>query len=341
MDGLCACGCGRSTRLIQKDNGSSYYTKYHSKECYPQNKKKEKLIKICECGCQREFETGYTGRKYYGRSCEAKAYRARDKAKTYSDNPLCSCGCGQKVRKVEGHWNKYIVGHHIPLPETIEKARSMILGSNITEEANRKRSETMRQAIRDNSELKVGLVERLQKGRRVTNSKRLVKMGEAPLCKCGCGEKVGRSGARYRWNKYIKDHYRHHSEYIENMREQSVANFSNPEYIEKYQKGCNRKPNGFERLFESIKGDLFIKYVGDHSLWITLLDGKSKNPDFIIEGTNKVIELHGDYWHEGEDDRVLIDSYKEVGYDCLVIWEWEMKDIDKVTNRLKGFIKRV
>ena len=69
------------------------------------------------------------------------------------------------------------------------------------------------------------------------------------------------------------------------------------------------------------------KYTGDGRLRIKLLNGKWKKPDFIYESERKIIEVFGRYWHRNDDPKQLIDEYKKVGWDCLVIWEDEMAGI--------------
>lgn len=54
----------------------------------------------------------------------------------------------------------------------------------------------------------------------------------------------------------------------------------------------------------------------------------------------KLIELFGDYWHKGEDPQDRINIFKKFGYDTLVIWESELKDINKVKNKVIKFNKR-
>lgn len=66
-----------------------------------------------------------------------------------------------------------------------------------------------------------------------------------------------------------------------------------------------------------------------------------KNPDFTnCNGKKKLIELFGDYWHKGEDPQDRINIFKKFGYDTLVIWESELKDINKVKNKVIKFNKR-
>jgi G:T-mismatch repair DNA endonuclease (very short patch repair protein) len=63
-------------------------------------------------------------------------------------------------------------------------------------------------------------------------------------------------------------------------------------------------------------------------------------PDFIhTNGHKQVIELYGDYWHKGENPQDRIDAFGQHGYQCLIIWEHEMKHLHKVTDRIKEFHK--
>ena len=81
-----------------------------------------------------------------------------------------------------------------------------------------------------------------------------------------------------------------------------------------------------------------------------------KNPDFLVpgpdpdhprRGTTKVVEAFGDYWH-GESrtgkapfdhESELIAAYADIGIECLVLWESEVKrDPDGVRARLLAFV---
>ena len=50
----------------------------------------------------------------------------------------------------------------------------------------------------------------------------------------------------------------------------------------------------------------------------------------------------GIYWHQEElDDRgeKLVNQWKEIGYDCLIIWEDELvDDLDSVLDKIAEFI---
>lgn len=70
-----------------------------------------------------------------------------------------------------------------------------------------------------------------------------------------------------------------------------------------------------------------LVYTGSGNYPILFKDGTTKYPDFILDPINetkKVIEVAGNYWHNKEEMNLVIKKYKEVGYDCLVLWEDEI-----------------
>jgi G:T-mismatch repair DNA endonuclease (very short patch repair protein) len=52
-------------------------------------------------------------------------------------------------------------------------------------------------------------------------------------------------------------------------------------------------------------------------------------------------ELYGDYWHKGQNPQDRIDMFKPFGFDTLVIWEKELKDMGAVTERIQEFHEAV
>ena len=117
----------------------------------------------------------------------------------------------------------------------------------------------------------------------------------------------------------------------------------------------NREPTEPERLVQEIEPRLL--YTGDRTFWRWLPRlGRHKNPDFVLPGPvpahpfrdlRKVVEVNGDFWHgEGftgmwpdDHERELVEAYAEVGLECLVVWESEVKeDPDEVRTRLAGFL---
>ncbi len=79
------------------------------------------------------------------------------------------------------------------------------------------------------------------------------------------------------------------------------------------------KPNSLEQFVIDL--DLpKVMFTGLGSKWVTFKNGKHKNPDFVVEGTNKVIEV-GDvyFWHTEEEIRDVVEQYEAIGYECLYV----------------------
>ena len=294
----------------------------------------------------------------------------------FGDPPLCECGCGDRVKFAYdlGRWNKRIINHNngnfgnLAIKQKSLDARRR----KALEKAQRYAHET-KARLASRPIIKIvpkktvpkynlddlpfcecgcrGKVSK-PKNRFILGHKNMMlarlakeRRGEPPKCKCGCGEEVKWNTRQKKWNMYYGKHatrdpeYRKRMSNVMNMEHKKAEliikgalNFRDPEYIAK----LNRRPNGLEMLFDSLT-DESVKYVGDGKKWVVLPNGRSKNPDFLI-GKDKVIELHGDYWHKGEDDGELIKLYKEIGYDCLVIWEREFDNLDNVLQKVAEFI---
>lgn len=108
-----------------------------------------------------------------------------------------------------------------------------------------------------------------------------------------------------------------------------------PEYrkncVTAVMKAVTIKPNKPEQQLASLLG-LLWKYTGDGTL---IIDGKC--PDFW-NGDHRLVELFGDYWHRGKNPQGRIDFFARHGYKCLVIWEHELTDKEKVKKRIRSFL---
>ncbi len=114
----------------------------------------------------------------------------------------------------------------------------------------------------------------------------------------------------------------------------------NPVYIKKRISSLSKKPSKKELILIKLIKDLNLdySYVGDGKKILG-----TKNPDFISEKDKKIIEVFGDYWHgkkarcyeETENGR--IEYFKDYGYNTLIIWEYELKDLRKVYNKILDF----
>ncbi len=106
-------------------------------------------------------------------------------------------------------------------------------------------------------------------------------------------------------------------------------------FIQKQIKSRIISPNKPEKIILSILNDLYPlewKFTGDFTFWV---DGK--NPDFLCKDKNLIIEHFGEYYHKGENPKERQNIFKKNGYESLVIWESELRDVEKVKRRIKEF----
>lgn len=120
----------------------------------------------------------------------------------------------------------------------------------------------------------------------------------------------------------------------------SIEQWKDEEYIRKVIDGLNRNPNKPELELQYILNNLFpneYAYNGNFECGFTLM---GKIPDFVnVNGKKKVIELYGDYWHRNDDPQDRIELFKKLGYECIVVWEAELKDKEKLIMKLLEFHK--
>ncbi|ORX22574.1 hypothetical protein BVF91_10615 [Thermoanaerobacterium sp. PSU-2] len=128
---------------------------------------------------------------------------------------------------------------------------------------------------------------------------------------------------------------RQSEEFREKLRQALQELWQDPDYARKALTQHLRQTRP-EKLIEQRLNELFpgeYKYVGDGQL---IIGGKC--PDFAnVNGKKKLIEVFGDYWHEGQDPQERIEFFRQYGFDCLVIWESELEDITTVVEKLVEF----
>lgn len=78
-------------------------------------------------------------------------------------------------------------------------------------------------------------------------------------------------------------------------------------------------------------------YVGNGKFFIKT-KVKTRIPDFVNIEKRKIIEVYGDYWHRGENPQDKINEYKDVGWDCIVLWEHEVMSYDFSIESIKYFL---
>ena len=101
------------------------------------------------------------------------------------------------------------------------------------------------------------------------------------------------------------------------------------------------KPNKTEQKLIIFLQSLNLPYqfVGDGTVMIGNL-----NPDFIsIDGSKKIIELFGEYWHtvkankETKTEAGRIKYFNQFGFSTLIIWSKEIKDKNILANKILSF----
>jgi hypothetical protein len=117
-------------------------------------------------------------------------------------------------------------------------------------------------------------------------------------------------------------------------------------HLEKMRAGQNVLPNKKETQLINLFKDnnLPYKYVGDGKLIIG-----GYNPDFCnTDGQKKLMEMFGQYWHSPakirawyETEQGRIAQFKSLGFDCLVIWENELRNQPKLLSKIKEWNDKV
>lgn len=141
---------------------------------------------------------------------------------------------------------------------------------------------------------------------------------------------------------------KHHSEEVKKkMSLFQKSNWQDPIFIQKMIKSSHRKPNKKEIYLNSLIQKTIpntFKYNGNFECGISV---NRMIPDFVnVNGQKQVIELFGDYWHDDKRRKIPWHYtewgkkavYSQLGYDCLVIWQHELKDENKVVKKIEEFI---
>ena len=103
-------------------------------------------------------------------------------------------------------------------------------------------------------------------------------------------------------------------------------------FIQSILKASAVRPNKFEVKVGNLLNELYpmeFEYTGNGS---KIIGGMS--PDFTSTKDSYVIEAYGDYWHMNDNPQNRIDRFREVGFDCLIIWESELKDTNKLVQKI-------
>lgn len=287
---------------------------------------------------------------------------------------FCACGCGEKVSKPE---NRFIHGHYIRT-EDHKKRQSKILkeyyekhvhhtkGKKFSAERNKKVSRSLKEKHKTDKEFHEKMCHILYQ-HAIDNAKSKE-----------IREKIRNSVSKYnqtpdarkhlsiKLREYHKNHKngffgKHHTEKTKKLL--SIKNSGrlcgdkNPskrpevkeklskllrtrwlddKFVKKVAAGLNIKPNKPETQLLRILKRNFVGWEYSGNLRKTI---EGKSPDFINEEKKQIIELFGDYWHRGQTGEKRKLLFKRNGYDCLIVWEHELENKNKLIERLKDFAK--
>ncbi len=247
-----------------------------------------------------------------------------------SEGNYCRCGCGMKVaegrRFVSGHntrkYPKPILNHHLcecGCGELVASNRQFVNhhntanGLNLSADAIKKMAMSLTGKKHSQEDIE----------KRSISLRKVVHTEE--------------------WNKRVSEAKKGISLSKEHRYKLSLANLGKKQpkgTIEKRLKSMHKSlhihPNKPETIILNLLNVIYPnewKFTGDFSLIIN-----GKNPDFVnVNGQKKIIELAGDYWHEKSYTKDRAKVFKPFGYKTLVIWEHELKNIERVTKKIKKF----
>lgn len=275
----------------------------------------EDNIKLCECGCGVSINPKSHYSKGHNRRGLPSA-KVKGKWKYRTPSQLCECGCG-KMTKVG---NRFVYKHgcgrefgYKHTKETIDKLskpRSEVGRMNIKIAFNTPEMKLKRSLIGKEVQSRPELRKQQSKSHKKLMSNPDFKRKHKEACNTPEAKK--------------------------NFSKSSLKLWKDPEYIKIQMKARNVKQNKTEKRLDNILNNLYpgeYKFVGDGQIVIN-----GKVPDFInVNGQKKIIELFGDYWHRNDtpEDRAKI--FEPFGYQTLVIWEHELKNLRRVSFRINRF----
>lgn len=287
--------------------------------------------KFCECGCglrvKNRFVSGHNGVLCKGKILSQKTKDKISKAKKGSI----------------GYWN----GKHHSLETRIKISKSH-MGKKLSN-IHRINVGLSLKGFKHSEQSRKNMSEAKKKQTQETRNK-ISKANKGRKYPLEFGKKISDSNkGRDSWNKglikcYTKETLEKMSIAKLNMSEEIRQKISNSvkrlwkdkEYITKICKGRAIRPNKPETIVLDLLNNFYPnewRYTGDFSFMIN-----GKNPDFVnCNGQKKIIELFGNYFHKGENPKDRAKIFAPFGYKTLVIWERELKNINKVKSRIQRF----
>ena len=120
----------------------------------------------------------------------------------------------------------------------------------------------------------------------------------------------------------------------EHKKKTSIAikrKWQDPKFVKKVRRYvCPNKPE--LKLLTFLSKDWLFTGGGKN---VHSIDGKQ--PDFTNYKTKQVIELFGDYWHQGQDPKERTWFFERQGWKCLIVWQSELEKPNKLRSKLDRF----
>lgn len=119
----------------------------------------------------------------------------------------------------------------------------------------------------------------------------------------------------------------------------------NPDAVERMMKNHWRRPTGPEKKVILLANDLHLplKYTGANGFIARSAKGQVRNPDFIVVGTPKIVEVFDSSFHymgKKRDRWWVRDTkrwYAQCGYDCLVV-DVHKRSREEISEQLVKFV---
>jgi organic radical activating enzyme len=122
-----------------------------------------------------------------------------------------------------------------------------------------------------------------------------------------------------------------------------------PEVAKRSMLGHWKSKSSLEKRYEKIfqRKELPITYIGDNKLAIGNRKTGYRFPDFIIDGKKKIIEIYNTtfpwyaktgYRKRGDYEWNRLQHYKQFGYDVLFLTEKDLKEEDRLQEKLFDFV---
>jgi hypothetical protein len=278
-------------------------------------------------------------RKGKPHSAEWKARRAAGIQAYYDNHPEAKAQISERMKG-----NKNSVGKTIS-PENRAKTSQRMKGNKVSSEVRAKISKALmghETSLAQRERLSLALKGKRCGSESASYGREVSPETRAKLSAAHKGKFTGEKSSMFG---------KHHTpESKAKQAEVSRKRWANPEYKDRAVKsiirGSSRRPTTPERVvIEMLKEILPNQYQYVGSGHETVINGC--NPDFInINGQKKVIEVFGDWYHgerktgktHEQEEVDKINTYREFGFDCLVIWEYDTKKHkDEVAKRILVF----